>query len=92
VVTVLVAVGPDVDVGAGGGTTTVGLMIVVSVTVVGVVVVVDDAVDEVVVADTDWITPQATRPPASPVARVSSSGPAEPSDRTSNAVRSPLAG
>lgn len=50
-----------------GGTITVGSITVVSVTVVGVVV---GVADEVVVANTASITPQATRPPASSVARV----------------------
>jgi hypothetical protein len=71
-VTVLVPV-------VGGGVVVVGLAVVAGpsvVVVLGVVVVVVD--DVVVDADADWITPQATRLPESPVDNVSSSGPVAP--------------
>jgi hypothetical protein len=59
----------------GGVTVVVGLVVgLVVVTGASVVVVLDVVVD----ADADWITPQATRLPESPVDKVSSSGPAAP--------------
>jgi hypothetical protein len=63
-----------------GGGVVAGLVVVTgaSVTVVLGVVVVVVVVGDVVVAEADSITPQATRPPESPVDRVASSGPAGP--------------
>lgn len=85
---VVVVSGPDVVVGTVtvtvlvlvvGGAVVVGLVVVAGASVavvVGCVVVV--AEDVVVDTEADWITPQATRLPESPVDIVSSSGPVAP--------------
>ena len=62
----------------GGVTVVVGLVVVTGASVVVVLGVVVVVVDVVVAADADWITPQATRLPESPVDNVSSSGPVAP--------------
>ena len=59
----------------GGADVVVGVVVTgASVAVVVAGVIVDDVVD----ADADWITPQATRLPESPVDMVSLSGPGAP--------------
>jgi hypothetical protein len=82
---VVVSGGPDVVLGTVtvtglvlvvGGVVVDGLLVVTGASVVVVVGCVVVVVDDVVVdADADWITPQATRLPESPVDIVSSSGP-----------------